>query len=67
MYRKRRIKKRNRGKGLLLGSDWPKIRKNLQPYLRKKKQRGGTWWAYKKLFGGGLWDNFKKSWNAVFF
>ena len=54
MYRKKRCKKRKRkqkGKGLLLGSDWPKIRKNLQSYLRKKKQQGGTWWGYKKLFG----------------
>ena len=54
MYRKRRNRKHKRkqkGKGVLLGADWPKIRKNLQPYLRKKKQVGGTWWGYKKLFG----------------
>ena len=55
MYKKQRKK----GRGLLLGSDWSKIYRNLQPYLRRKKQkggklklqRGGTWWGYKKLFG----------------
>ena len=53
--------RRKRGRGLLLGSDWPKINRNLQLYLRKRKQKGyqkpkrlqkeGTWWGYKKLFG----------------
>lgn len=50
---KRKIyrRKRKRGRGLLLGSDWPKIYRNLQPYLRKKKQKGGSiWtWAIKKI------------------
>ena len=50
MYKKRRYKKQKRkqkGKGFLLGLDWPEIRKNLQPYLRKRKQLGkGTWWGY---------------------
>ena len=56
MYKKH---KRKKGRGVLLGSDWSKIYRNLQPYLRRKKQkggklklqRGGTWWGYKKLFG----------------
>ena len=53
--------RRKRGRGLLLGSDWPKINRNLQLYLRKRKQKGyqkpkrlqkgGTWWGYKKLLG----------------
>ena len=54
--------KRKKGRGILLGSDWSKIYRNLQPYLRRKKQkrgkylakklqRGDTWWGYKKLFG----------------
>ena len=54
--------KRKKGRGVLLGSDWSKIYRNLQPYLRRNKQkggkylgrklqRGGTWWGYKKLFG----------------
>ena len=66
MYRKR--KKRKRGKGLLLGSDWPKINRNLQLYLRKKKQKGGslyTWLLdeiknlknYKKAVLGGVIKN----------
>ena len=59
MYRRRRYKKhrKQKGKGLLLGSDWPKIRKNLQPYLRKRKNLGR----------GAEWDASKKSWNSVFF
>ena len=59
MYKKH---KRKKGRGVLLGSDWSKIYRNLQPYLRRKKQkrgkypakklqRGGTWWGYKTLFG----------------
>lgn len=58
MYKKH---KRKKGRGVLLGSDWSKIYRNLQPYLRRKKQKGGnfgrklqkggTWWGYKKLFG----------------
>ena len=51
MMRKRKYRqKRKRGKGLL-GADWPKIYRNLQPYLRKKKQKGGSiWtWAIKKI------------------
>lgn len=49
MYKKRRYKRKQKGKGTLLGSDWPKIRKTLLPYLRKKKQIGkGTWQGYKK-------------------
>ena len=44
--RKRRYKRKQKGKGALLGSDWPKIRKNLQPFLnsRKKKQIGKDTW-----------------------
>ena len=68
MYKKRRYKKQRKQKGkgllqpylrkgLLLGSDEPKIRKNLQPYLEKKKNLGK----------GATWDAFKKSWNSVFF
>ena len=68
MYQKRRYKKQRKQKGkglvqpylrkgLLLGSDWPKLSKNLQPYLRKKK----------KLGKGAVWDAFKKSWNSVLF
>ena len=51
MYRKR--KKRKRGRGLLLGSDWPKINRNLQLYLRKKKQKGGSLytWLLEKVGG----------------
>ena len=51
---KRRYRqKRRRGRGLL-GADWPKIYRNLQPYLRRKKQTGGSWgslfnWGFKKL------------------
>lgn len=48
--RKRRYKRKQKGEGALLGSDWPKIRKNLQPFLnsRKKKQIGkDTWEKYK--------------------
>ena len=50
--RKYRQKRRRRGRGLL-GADWPKIYKNLKPYLEKRKQRGGSWgsifnWAIKK-------------------
>ena len=52
MKRKYR-QKRRRGRGLL-GADWPKIYRNLQPYLRRKKQTGGSWgslfnWGFKKL------------------
>ena len=45
MYRKRYRRKRKRGKGLL-GSDWPRIYRNLQPYLRNKKQKGGSIWSW---------------------
>ena len=49
--RKRRYKRKTKkGKGALLESDWPRIRKTLQPFLnsRKKKQIGkGTWQKYK--------------------
>ena len=48
--RKRLYKRKRKGKGALLGSDWPRIRKTLQPFLnsRKKKQIGkGTWQKYK--------------------
>ena len=54
MSKKRKYRrKKSRGRGLL-GSDWPKIYRNLQPYLRNKKQRGGSWgsifnWAIKKV------------------
>ena len=55
MYRKRkyRQKRRKRGRGLL-GADWPKIYKRLHPYLKQKKQTGGSWgsifnWGIKKL------------------
>ena len=51
MYKKRRYNRKQKGKGTLLGSDWPKIRKNLLPFLnlRKKKQIGkGTSSGYKK-------------------
>lgn len=41
-YRQRR-KKRGRG---LLGSDWPKIYRNLEPYLKRKKQKGGDLWTW---------------------
>lgn len=45
---KRRYRKRGRG---LLGSDWSKIYRTLRPYLKKKKQKGGSiWsWAIKKI------------------
>ena len=48
--RKRRYKRKQKGKGALLGSDWPKIRKNLQPFLnsRKKKQIGKDTWEKHK-------------------
>ena len=47
MYRKKKYRqKRKRGRGLLLGSDWSKIYRNLQPYLRKKKQKGGSIWSW---------------------
>ena len=55
MNKKRKYRqKRRRGRGLLLGSDWPKIYKNLQPYLRRRKQKGGSIgsifnWGIKKL------------------
>lgn len=55
--RNRKSKRKQKGKGFLLGSDWPKISKNLQPYLKKRK----------KLGKGAAWDAFKKSWNSVFF
>ena len=48
--RKRLYKRKRKGKGALLGSDWPRIRKTLQPFLnsRKKKQIGkGTWQKYR--------------------
>ena len=54
MKRKYRQNKRSRrGRGLL-GADWPKIYGRLRPYLRKKKQTGGSWgslfnWGFKKL------------------
>lgn len=54
MKRKKKYQqKRRRGRGLL-GADWPKIYRNLQPYLRRKKQTGGSWgnifnWGLKKL------------------
>lgn len=41
MYRKRKYRQK-RGRGLL-GADWPKIYKRLHPYLRKRKQTGGSW------------------------
>ena len=44
--RRKYRQKRRRGRGLLLGSDWPKIYRNLQPYLRKKKQKGGSIWSW---------------------
>ena len=48
MYRKkyRRKKKRVKKGNGLLGSDWPKIYRNLQPYLRNKKQKGGSIWSW---------------------
>ena len=45
MYRRRYRRKKKRGKGLL-GSDWPKIYRHLQPYLRNKKQKGGSIWSW---------------------
>ena len=52
MKRKYR-QKRKKGRGLL-GADWSKIYRNLQPYLKRKKQTGGSWgsifnWGFKKL------------------
>ena len=48
MYRKKkyRQKRKKRGRGVLLGSDWSKIYRNLQPYLQKKKQRGGDLFSW---------------------
>ena len=70
MYRKRkyRQKRRKRGKGLL-GADWPKIYRNLQPYLRKKKQTGGSWgsifnWGIKKLAAPNALSRFVNNPNA---
>ena len=37
MYKKRRYKRKQKGKGTLLGSDWPKIRKNLVTLFKKKE------------------------------
>ena len=51
MVRRRKYRRKRRGKGLL-GADCPKISKTLRPYLQKRKQKGGTWWALKKT---GLW------------
>ena len=52
MYRRRKYRQK-RGRGLL-GADWPKIYKRLHPYLKKRKQTGGSWgsifnWGIKKL------------------
>ena len=49
--RRKKRQRRKRGRGILLGSDWSKIYRNFQPYLRKKKQKGGSiWtWAIKKI------------------
>ena len=54
MYKKQ---KRKKGRGVLLGSDWSKIYRNLQPYLRRKKQKGGNLRSYlgRKLQKGGTW------------
>ena len=51
MKRRKRYRRKKRGRGVLLGSDWPKIYRNLRPYLQKKKQKGGSiWtWAIKKI------------------
>ena len=51
MNRKKYRKRRKRGRGLLLGSDWPKIYRNLRLHLKKKNQKGGSlWtWAVKKI------------------
>ena len=40
MYRKKkyRQKRKKRGRGVLLGSDWSKIYRNLQPYLQKRNK-----------------------------
>ena len=44
--RKKYRQRRKRGRGLLLGSDWPKIYRNLRPYLTKKNQKGGSLWTW---------------------
>ena len=51
--------KRKKGRGVLLGSDWSKIYRNLQPYLRRKKQKGGNY-PGRKLQKGGTWSGYKK-------
>ena len=56
MYKKQ---KRKKGRGVLLGSDWSKIYRNLQPYLRRKKQKGGNY-PGRKLQKGGTWSGYKK-------
>ena len=44
--RRKKRQRRKRGRGILLGSDWSKIYRNFQPYLRKKKQKGGSIWTW---------------------
>ena len=36
--RKRLYKRKRKGKGALLGSDWPRIRKTLQPFVNAIKK-----------------------------